>query len=179
MSEEENEGQQNNTTNSEKSNSDADLEEIKLLLENLLKDEISTDNVASSDVINRFSESLKNKIKNLSESCTAKLCLQYLEMIDILHSFIKAERTGDWLLHLKSCKEMLPNLAASGHNLYTQSLRLYLQDMCKLEEEHADVFLAFKNGLHVFRCSELFWAGLSPDLIIEQVLMRSVKPLAG
>ena len=33
MSEEESEGQQNNTTNSEKSNSDVDLEEIKLLLE--------------------------------------------------------------------------------------------------------------------------------------------------
>ena len=149
MSEEESEGQQNNTTNSEKSNSDADLEEIKLLLENLMKGEISTDNVASSDIINIFSESLQNKIKDLSEPRTAKLWLQYLEMIDILHSFIKAERTGDWLLHLKSCKEMLPYLAASGHNLYTKSLRLYLQDMCKLEEEHPDVFLAFKNGLQV------------------------------
>ena len=101
MSKEESEGQQNNTTNSEESNSDADLEEIKLLLENLMKGEISTDNVVSSDVINRFSESLQNKIKDLSESRTAKLWLQYLEMIDILLSFIKAERTGHWLLHLK------------------------------------------------------------------------------
>ena len=171
MWEEESEGQQNNTTNSEKSNSDADLEEIKILLENLMKGEISTDNVASSDVINRFSESLQNKIKDLSESRTAKLWLQYLEMIDILHSFIKTERTGDWLLDLKSCKEMLPYLATSGHNLYIKSLRLYLQDMCKLEEEHPDVLLALKNGLHVVRRSERFWAGLSSDLIIEQVLM--------
>ena len=160
MSEEESEGQQNNTTNSEKSNSDADLKEIKLLLENLMKGEISTDNVASSDVINRFAESLQKKIKDLSESRTAKLWLQYLEMIDILHSFIKAERTEHWLLHLKSCKEMLPYLAASGHHLYTKSLRLYLKDMCKLEEEHPDVFLAFKNGIHVVRRSERFWAGL-------------------
>ena len=100
-------------------------------------------------------------------------------MIDILHSFIKAERTGDWLLHLKSCKEMLPYLAASGHNLYTKFLRLYLQDMCKLKEEHPDVFLAFKNDLHVVRRSERFWAELSSDLIIEQVLMRSVKTTGG
>ena len=154
MSEEESEGQQNNTTNSEKSNSDADLEEIKILLENLMKGEISTDNVASSDVINRFSKSPQNKIKDLSESHRAKLWLQYLEMIDILHSFIKAERTGDWLPHLKSCKEMLPYLAASGHNLYIKSLRLYLQDRWKIEEEHPDVLLAFKNGLHVVRRSE-------------------------
>ena len=47
------------------------------------------------------------------------------------------------------------------------------------KEEHPDVFLAFKNGLHVVRRSERFWAGLSSDLIIEQVLMRSVKTTGG
>ena len=51
--------------------------------------------------------------------------------------------------------------------------------MCKLEEEHPDVFLAFKNGLQVVRRSERFWAGLSSDLIIEQVLMQSVKTTGG
>ena len=31
------------------------------------------------------------------------------------------------------------------------------------------------EGHHVVRRSDRFWAGLSPDLIIEQVLMRSIK----
>ena len=35
------------------------------------------------------------------------------------------------------------------------------------------------EGYHVVRPSDRFWAGLSPDLIIEQVLMRSVKTLDG
>ena len=77
-------------------------------------------------------------------------------MIDILHSFIKAERTGNWLLHLKRCRAMLTYLAASGHNLYTKSLRPHIQDTYKLEEEHPEVFLAFKNGLHIGQRSELF-----------------------
>ena len=118
LTEEESEGQQNNTTNSEKSNSDADLEEIKLLLENLMKGEISTDNVVSSEVINRFSESLQNKIKDLSESRTAKLWLQYLEMIDILHSFIKAERTG----HLAAASQKLQRNASIFGCFRTQLL---------------------------------------------------------
>ena len=31
------------------------------------------------------------------------------------------------------------------------------------------------SGKHVFRRSDRYWAGLSSDLVIEQVLMRSVK----
>ena len=33
---------------------------------------------------------------------TAKLWLQYLEMVEILLSFIKSDRTGNWQLHLKN-----------------------------------------------------------------------------
>ena len=111
-------------------------------------------------VIERFSEFLQNKLKDLSESPTAKLWLQYLEMIDILHSLVKAEGTGNWLLHLRA---VLPYSAALGHKFYTKILRLYLQDTYKLEKEHPAVFLAFKNGQHVVRRSERFWAGLSSD----------------
>ena len=37
-------------------------------------------------------------------------------------------------------------------------------------------YAAFISGLHVARRSDRFWAGLSIDLVIEQVLMRSLKP---
>lgn len=51
--------------------------------------------------------------------------------------------------------------------------------MEKLPESHPNVYQAFKNGLHVVRRSERYWAGLSPDLVIEQVLMRSAKTTGG
>ena len=60
----------------------------------------------------------------------------YLDMIDILCSFIKAERTGDWVLHLQSMRAMLPFLGASGHFSYVKSVALYLQKMEKLETTH-------------------------------------------
>ena len=43
--------------------------------------------------------------------------------------FIRAERTGNWKLHLQSIQAMLPYMAASGHNSYTKSGMLYLQQM--------------------------------------------------
>ena len=37
----------------------------------------------------------------------------------------------------------------------------------------------FQHGLHVVRRSDRFWAGLSTDLYIEQVLMKSLKSTGG
>ena len=96
-------------------------------------------------------------------------------MIDILHSFIRAERTGNWELHMQAIQDMLPYMAASGHNSYTKSATLYLQQMTNLKTQHPDVQQHFNKGLHVIRRSNRLWEGLSSDLVIEQVLMRSLK----
>jgi len=45
-----------------------------------------------------------NTMKSLKSRRTSQLWLQYMGMIDILKGFLKAERTGDWLLHLKMLK---------------------------------------------------------------------------
>ena len=99
-------------------------------------------------------------------------------MVDILRKFIKAERTGHWVQHLEALSEMLPYMAASGHNLYTKSSKLYLQSMVRLESEHPVVYQKLIDGFHVVR-SDRKWAGLSTDLVIEQVLMRSMKTSGG
>ena len=75
--------------------------------------------------------------------------------------------------------DMLPYFVASGHNLYGNSVYIYLQRMVKLQEKHPEVYRHFSDGLHVVRRADPFWAGLSPDLVIEQVLMRSIKTTGG
>ena len=100
-------------------------------------------------------------------------------MVDFLRKYIRAERTGNWALYLQTIQNMLPYLAASSHNLYTKSARVYLQQMTNLKEEHPDVHQRFEDGLHVIRRSDRLWAGLSSDLIIEQVVMRSMKTSGG
>ena len=98
-----------------------------------------------------------------------------MDMLDIHRKFLKAERTGNWKLHLQAMHDMLPYLAASGHNLYTKSVYLYLQDMTKLQQLHPEVYVQFLQGHHVIRRSNRFWAGLPLDVAIEQILMKSVK----
>ena len=100
-------------------------------------------------------------------------------MVDILGRFLRAECTGNRELHVQALSEMLHYLAASGHNLYTKSIHLYLQSMCSLADTNEDVYRKFVAGFHVVRRSDRLWAGLSTDLIIEQVLMRSLKTSGG
>ena len=100
-------------------------------------------------------------------------------MVDILRKYIRAECTGNWELHLQTASEMLPYLAACGHNHYTKSAWIYLQRMSDLHNEHPDVYQRFREGLHVVRQNDCYWAGLSLDLIIEQMLMRNLKTRGG
>ena len=103
---------------------------------------------------------------------TANIWIQYMRTIDILRMFIRAERTGNWKLHLQAVRDMLPYFAATGHNLYAKSAYLYLQCILDLHNSNPTVYDMFLNGFHVIRRSDRYWAGLSSDLIIEQVLMR-------
>ena len=86
---------------------------------------------------------------------------------------------GIWELHIQAMYEMVLNLAASGHNLYTKCIHVYLQQMHKLHETHPEVSRHFDEGLHVVRRSDRFWAGLSPALVIEHVLVRCMKISGG
>ena len=155
------------------------LDSIKAVIDKFIVREITFENVMENDAIAKVKQRYELVKESLKQHRTAKLWLQYLEMTDILKKFIAAERMGDWLGHLSAMQEMLPYFAASGHNLYLKSGYVYLQEMASLSEKSPDVYTAFCNGNHVVRRSDRFWGGLSSDLVIEQVLMRSVKSVGG
>ena len=70
--------------------------------------------------------------------------------------------------------------AATGHINYAKSARLYVQNMQKLHVEYPWVYRNFAvNGYHTVRRSDRYWSGLWTDLIIEQVMMRSLKTSGG
>ena len=74
---------------------------------------------------------------------------------------------------------MLPYFAAAGHRLYAKSAFIFLQMMNELQNIHPHIYKNFQNGLHCARRSDSFWVGLSTDLMIEQILMHSVKTSGG
>ena len=175
----ESERSENENVNETDRKADAPKNELLGLYEKLTSGDIDLESLYSNDYLADKYLEYQSKCRNLSQYPTSALWIQYLKMIDILRTFITAERTGNWDLGLKSLRDMLPFFAAAGHNLYLRSVYLYLQCMQNLHVSNPEVYASFKHGQHVIRRTDRFWAGLSPDLVIEQVLMRSVKTTGG
>ena len=51
--------------------------------------------------------------------------------------------------------------------------------MSSLESDHLNVYRKFKAGFHDVRGSNRLWTRVSTDLVIEPVLMRSLKTSGG
>lgn len=124
--------------------------------------------------------SLEDKSNELSSnSRTAALWISYVKYVSIAQLFIDAERTSDWLLHLDATKMMLNLFAATGHNNYAKSCRLYLQSAAEMEEKNPTIYQQFLSGQHTIRRTSRGWSGLWTDLSIEQILMKSLKGRSG
>ena len=141
----------------------------------------SSTGIAESDSLLRLDECLNLLKTTLAErSRTSKLWIQYLYHVECIKDFIRAERIPDWEGHLVAVGELLNLFAATRHLHYAKCARLYLQQMRKLPETHPWLYEKFAvHGLHAVRRSPKFWAGLSPDLVVEQVVMRSLKSRGG
>ena len=158
---------------------DKDLKLAGELYKEFLKDATIAEQVCSDKVLRNIAEKLENKRNCLQNQRTTVLWMQYMGMVDVLRKFIKADRTANWDLHLQAVYDMLPFFAAAGHNLHAKSAYIYLQMMHDLQTKQPEVYKSFQDGLHVVRRSDCYWAGLSTDLAIEQVLMRSIKTSGG
>ncbi|CAC5414182.1 unnamed protein product [Mytilus coruscus] len=156
-----------------------EMRKIDQLCSQLTSGELSVSEACESDILKNLEATVRRRIEILKQSRTTKLWLQYSEIVQVIRQFIKAERTGNWPLHFQSIQAMLPFFAASGHNLYTKTAYVYLMTMQSLDEDHPDVYASFINGNHVIRRSNRYWAGISSDLFIEQVLMRGMNTASG
>ena len=123
------------------------------------------------------------KQANIGQCIASAICPRStgpLDYVAVLKQCIRAERTGDWDLHLDALSKMINLFAATGHIHYARSARLHLQQMKDLHLNFPWVYSCFKEkGYHTVRRSDRYWAGLWTDLIIEQVMMRSLKSRGG
>jgi len=75
---------------------------------------------------------------------------------------------------------MLNLFAATGHMNYAKSARFYLQLMqFDLPSEHPWLHQCFiyKGYLQFVKVPSRYWGDLWTDLVIEQVMMRSIKKI--
>ena len=103
--------------------------------------EVPNEDVLDNATLVHLNEALITLKTTLEEnSRTAKLWIQYIDQVDTIKLFIRAERTGDWNFHLIAVGKMLNIFAASGHHNYAKSAQLYLQMMHDLPKPHPWLF---------------------------------------
>ena len=113
-----------------------EFNELKELFQNAIHHWCAVDDGESSSSLQRLQQLMSELESHLA---IARLWLQYCHYVDVLKSFIRAERMGDWARHLSSVSHMLTLFAATGHSNYAKSARLYLQCMMKLSAVHDEI----------------------------------------
>jgi len=158
-----------------------DITPLQTMYQDLIKEQLKIEDIDNSEVVIALTNVLKNlKLELSTASRTSKLWLQYADYIGVIRMFIRAERTGNWHEHLEAMRLMLNLYAATGHINYAKSTRLYLQSMQTLDSDHPWLYEQYcKSGFHCIRRTDRYWAGLWPDLVIEQCMMRAIKSSGG
>ena len=98
-----------------------------------------------------------------------------MDLVDNYKTGFRAQRTGNAKLYLKSLLKKQPFFPTSGHNNYGKSVPIFIEDTLSLENTNTDAWKGFNEGFFFVRRSNKYWAALPPDLVIEQVLMASLK----
>lgn len=103
----------------------------------------------------------------------------YVSMVQLLLEFIKAERTGDWPLHLSTTPGMVPQFFAMDRPNYSRWLLVYLTDMNRLPETHPAVCAEFMSGNHAISRSNQPFAQVWTDMALEQSINLDSKTSGG
>ena len=74
-----------------------------------------------------------------------------MKMVETLLNFIRANREGNWNLHLQSFANMLPWMTVYDHTNYARWGTIYLAEMKSLETSQPIIHQEFMNGNFVVR----------------------------
>ena len=89
---------------------------------------------------------------------------------------MRAEREGEFALHLYACNEMMPYFFAAGHYNYARYGLCYLRVM---ERFSNDVLKSFMKGEHVMRHQDGLFNSIWSDMAIETTCMKFGKGPSG
>ncbi|KAK3920030.1 Chromosome-associated kinesin KIF4 [Frankliniella fusca] len=111
-------------------------------------------------------ESRSNEIPQFRYWSTAMtLCLIVLQ-------FVRAQRTANFDLYVKSLRQLLPWFFALDHVHYARWLSVHLRDLATLHETHPSVHREFQRGLFVARTTQRAFSAMGLDQAHEQMNAR-------
>ena len=140
------------------------------LVEDLEKEDFST----FQNAIEHFKEA------GCKQSETFALWSHFLDAGGILMRLLRAEREGNFHLHLSAMCETIPWLWAAGRNTYAKYIPTYVSDMKALQKEHPETYEHMCNGGFVARRSlNKNFNCVATDQALEQTVNRDGKSKGG
>jgi hypothetical protein len=103
----------------------------------------------------------------------------FVQMVALLKDLIRADREGNWELHLHSLQRLLPLFAACDRTNYLRWCSLYLEDMRRLPETAPAVHQSFLAGKFVVKRTPGLFNAIGADMCLEQTINRSQKSTSG
>ena len=94
-----------------------------------------------------------------------------IKSVLLMMLYVRAEREGQFALHLDVCKRMLPYFFAASHWRYARDGVAYVQMM----ENLPDVLNPLIKGEHIVRLQDGLWNAIWTDMAIESTYMRMEK----
>ena len=119
------------------------------------------------------------KSESWESSQLFKFWNSYVEMVLVLLRFIRAEREGDWRLHLASTAEMTPYFFSMDRTNYSRWLPVYIADMHLLEDTAPEVHQEFMQGNHAVSRSYQPFSHIWTDMPLEQTVNLDSKTKGG
>ena len=153
---------------------DIQKKDVETCFVSLLDNSATLEDIEHSNALHDIDDLLSMRLAEVcSSGRTEKLWVQHFKLVAIIRLFIRAERCGDWQLHVHRVWLMIPYLHAVGHLHYARSAQVYLQEMLNLANSMAtDEYDRFTSrGLFTVRRSDKYWCGIWPDMTIAAVLL--------
>ena len=123
-------------------------------------------------------DTLHEELEMARGSKTGRLwvdCLIY--PVSIAHLFIRAEREGNYVLHMYCLTRMVPYFFAAGHWNYARYITWHLIEFATQLDHEA--LAMFHKGQHVCRHRDGSWNGVFADQFGEQTYIRQGKAKGG
>ena len=135
----------------------------------------------SADFKTYFSQyqNFKTALRNGQHGKTAQFWLQYMDIIQLILTLIRATKENDLDLHIACLYRLCPLLFAFDHNNYARYVQVYLMTLMNLPSSHpGSTELLKNNGFSVSR-SSVPRSRNAVDITIEQTINRHAKCQGG
>ena len=165
-------------------------EEYNIYIDSIsaLKDSITNPEEQEYDLVMQDIQSkgkaIGDEIREIRETCKAESSTfaywdEFLEMVEILLRFIRAERNAIWSLHINALSDMLPYFFAYDRINYARWASVYLSDMKSLPITASNVYNEFINGNHPIKRAAGTFNQVWTYLALEQSVNRDSKVKGG